>query len=59
MDIILYIPRSSWLYSNWKNKNKAVKNMHESIELHIQGLKEDHPPIPKAQAVAEYVAIAG
>jgi predicted RNase H-like HicB family nuclease len=33
--------------------------MHEAIELHIQGLKEDHQPIPKSHAIAEYIAVTG
>jgi predicted RNase H-like HicB family nuclease len=42
-----------------KTKEQAAANMHEAIELHIQGLKEDHLPIPKPHAIAEYVAVTG
>jgi len=31
--------------------------MHEAVEMHIQGLKEDKLPIPKSTAVAEYVVV--
>ncbi len=40
-----------------KTKDQAAKNIHEAIELHIQGLKEDHLPIPKPHASAEYIAM--
>ena len=40
-----------------KTKDQAAKNMHEAIELHIKGLKEDNEPIPKSHASAEYIAI--
>ena len=36
---------------------EVKKNMHEAIELHIKGLKEDKLPIPDAHSIAEYVAV--
>ncbi len=38
-------------------REKTEKNMHEAIAMHIQGLIEDHVPIPEPQATAEYVVI--
>ncbi len=32
-------------------------SMHEAIEMHVRGLREDDEPIPAPHAVAEYVAI--
>jgi predicted RNase H-like HicB family nuclease len=32
--------------------------MHEAIDLHIQGLKEDRLPVPEPSATAAYVEIA-
>ena len=32
--------------------------MHEAIDLHIQGLKDDHLPIPEPTATAAYVEVA-
>ena len=31
--------------------------MHEAIELHLQGLKEDGTAIPQSTSFAEYVAV--
>ena len=36
---------------------EVERNMHEAIELHIRGLREDNLPIPEPQSVAEYVTI--
>ena len=32
--------------------------MHEAIDEHIRGLRDDHLPIPEPSAIAEYVEIA-
>jgi len=54
-----YSPDLPGCIATGKTKDQAAKKMHEAIELHIQGLKEDHLPIPKAHAFAEYIAITG
>jgi predicted RNase H-like HicB family nuclease len=54
-----YSPDLPGCIATGKTKDQAAKKMHEAIELHIQGLNEDHLPIPKAHAVAEYIAITG
>jgi predicted RNase H-like HicB family nuclease len=36
---------------------EAERNIHEAIEMHVRGLKEDNEPIPASHAVAEYVAV--
>jgi predicted RNase H-like HicB family nuclease len=54
-----YSPDLPGCIATGKTKDQAVKNMHEAIELHIQGLRGDHLPIPKAHAIAEYIAITG
>lgn len=33
------------------------KNMHEAIEMHVKGLREDNSPIPESHSIAEYVAV--
>jgi predicted RNase H-like HicB family nuclease len=32
--------------------------MHEAVEMHVQGLIEDHLPVPKSVTIAEYIAVA-
>ena len=36
---------------------EVKKNMHEAIEIHVRGLKEDNLPIPESHSLAEYVAV--
>jgi predicted RNase H-like HicB family nuclease len=33
-------------------------HMQAAIDMHVQGLREDHLPIPKPSAIAEYVEVA-
>ena len=40
-----------------KTQEETARNMHEAVALHIQGMKEDHLPIPPGVALAEYIAI--
>jgi predicted RNase H-like HicB family nuclease len=54
-----YSPDLPGCVATGKTMDQAAKNMHEAIELHIRGLREDHLPIPKSHAVAEYIAITG
>jgi predicted RNase H-like HicB family nuclease len=32
-------------------------NMRAAIDMHLQGLREDHLPIPESSAIAEYVEV--
>lgn len=36
---------------------ETERNMHEAVEMHIQGLKEDNVPIPVSSSFAEYVMV--
>ncbi len=37
---------------------EVEKNMQEAIQWHLQGMIEDHEPIPKPQTTARYMDIA-
>jgi len=52
-----YSPDLPGCIATGDTREEAEKNMHEAIELHIQGLLEDKLPIPESQSFAEYVAI--
>jgi predicted RNase H-like HicB family nuclease len=41
-----------------KTQEEVALNMHKALEMHIAGLKEDHLPVPKGVAVAEFIAIS-
>jgi predicted RNase H-like HicB family nuclease len=38
-------------------RKEAERNMHEAIEMHIRGLREDSLPIPRSHSYAEYIAV--
>ena len=38
-------------------REEAERNMHEAIELHVQGLLDDNLPVPDSNSFAEYVAV--
>jgi predicted RNase H-like HicB family nuclease len=52
-----YSPDLPGCIATGKTREEAERNMHEAVELHIQGLIEDKLPIPKGVASAEYIAI--
>lgn len=52
-----YSPDLPGCVATGSTRREAEKNMHEAIEMHIRGLKEDKLPIPKSYSSAEYIAI--
>lgn len=53
-----YCPDLPGCVATGKNRKETERNMHEAVEMHIQGMLEDHLPIPESVAVAEYIAVA-
>src|SRR5438067_12902375 len=39
-------------------REEVEKNMREAIIMHLQGMIEDHEPIPTSQTTAEYMDIS-
>ena len=52
-----YSPDLLGCVATGKTREETEKNMHEAIQLHLEGLKEDNLPIPKQTSFAEYVAV--
>ena len=52
-----YSPDLPGCVATGKSRAQAAKRMHEAIKLHVEGLKEDLLPIPRAYASAEFVAV--
>jgi len=52
-----YSPDLPGCIATGKTQGEAARNMHEAIEMHVQGLIEDNLPIPKSQSFAEFVAV--
>ncbi len=52
-----YSPDLPGCIATGKTAQEAARNMREAMEMHIQGLLEDHLPVPSPQACAEYVSV--
>ncbi|MBI5195780.1 MAG: type II toxin-antitoxin system HicB family antitoxin [Nitrospirae bacterium] len=52
-----YSPDLPGCVATGATREEAEQSMHEAIELHLQGLKEDGLSIPQSTSFAEYVAV--
>lgn len=52
-----YSPDLPGCVATGKTREETKLNMHEAIEMHIQGMREDNEPIPESTSFAEYVAV--
>lgn len=52
-----YCPDLPGCIATGKTQEETAKNMHEAVQMHIQGMLEDNLPIPENVALAEYIAI--
>lgn len=52
-----YSPDLPGCVATGKTRNEVEENMYQAIKLHIEGLKEDHQPIPKSHTASEYVMV--
>ena len=41
-----------------ESKEEVLRLIHEAIEFHVEGLREDGQPIPEASSSIEYVEVA-
>lgn len=52
-----YSPDLAGCVATGATREKAERNMHEAIQMHVQGLLADNLPIPKSHSFAEYIAV--
>ncbi len=52
-----YSPDLPGCVATGDTEEEAEKNMATAIPMHLQGLKEDHLPIPAPVASAQYVEV--
>ena len=52
-----YSPDLPGCVATGKTREKASRNMYEAIEIHLEGMREDNLPVPKAHSSAEVVAV--
>jgi predicted RNase H-like HicB family nuclease len=53
-----YSPDLPGCIATGKTREEIEKNMHEAIQLHVEGLLEDQVAIPRSRSFAEYMAVA-
>jgi predicted RNase H-like HicB family nuclease len=52
-----YSPDLPGCVATGKTCEEAERNVHEAVEMHVQGLMEDKLPIPESTTYAEYIAV--
>jgi len=52
-----YSPDLPGCIATGKTREEAERNMHEAVEMHVQGMIEDKMPIPESVTLAEYIAV--
>lgn len=52
-----YAPDLPGVIATDKTLEEVQKNMKVAIEMHLQGMIEDHEPIPTPQSVAAFVDV--
>jgi len=50
-----YVPDLPGCVSTGKDIHEVERNIREAIRLHIEGLRQDHLPVPEPSALCEYV----
>ena len=53
-----YVPDLPGCIAAADTKKEVKKLIHEAIEFHIEGLKEDGEPIPKPASSIEFIEVA-
>ena len=53
-----YVPDLPGCIAAAETKEEVQRLIHEAIEFHVEGLREDGQPIPKPSSSIEYVEVA-
>ena len=53
-----YSPDLPGCIATGKTREETERNMHEAVEMHVQGMIEDKVPVPESVSLAEYIAVA-
>ena len=53
-----YVPDLPGCIAAAETKEELLKLIHEAIEFHVEGLREDGQPIPEPSSSIEYVEVA-
>ena len=53
-----YCPDLPDCVATGKTQEETERNMHEAVQMHIEGMIEDKMAIPENVTLAEYIAVA-
>ncbi|MGZ8847330.1 MAG: type II toxin-antitoxin system HicB family antitoxin [Pyrinomonadaceae bacterium] len=53
-----YVPDLPGCIAAAETKEEVLRLIHEAIEFHVEGLREDGQPIPEPYSSIEYVEVA-
>jgi len=53
-----YSPDLPGCVATGDSREQAEANMHEALQLHVEGMIEDGEAIPQSAALAEYMVVA-
>ena len=53
-----YVPDLPGCIAAGETKEEVLRLIHEAIEFHVEGLREDGQPIPEPSSSIEYVEVA-
>jgi predicted RNase H-like HicB family nuclease len=53
-----YCPDLPGCVATGDTRKEAESNMHEALQMHVEGLLEDGDSIPESAALAEYMFVA-
>jgi len=53
-----YVPELNGCIAAAETKEEILLLIHEAIEFHVEGLREDGQPIPEPSSSIEYVEVA-
>lgn len=52
-----YLPDLPGCVATGETREEVEQNIREAIQMHVQGLQEDHLPIPNAESIVEYIVV--
>ena len=53
----VYVPDLPGVITSGKTRKEAQRLIRKAIEFHLEGLRDDHLPIPEPSASAEVVTV--
>lgn len=53
-----YVPDLPGCIAAGETKDEVIKLIHEAIEFHLEGLKENGKPIPEPSSDIEFIEVA-